>query len=173
MSGANKRGDGKRTKKELISEIEERRAKLASAQRGSGNARQPTLGADISRRDALKVAWVTPVVLSVPLVGAGGRAGASPGEFTESSAVPTEVPPTVALTMNPTASPTTASPTVSPTNNEPAPAEPTLAPTAARRALDAPLLSGAGAAVVAGALFGVAAKKLSERESDDSEESED
>ncbi len=66
-------------------------------------------------------------------------------------------------------------PTVAPT--DPGAGEPTAAPTAFPTvAVGAPLLSGGVAAVAAGALFGVAVKKLSDREKatpDDSADGEE
>ena len=141
--------DDQKTKKELILELEKLRSKLSADEPGiqGATSREPTLSGDISRRDALKIAWVTPVILSVPLGSIGG--------VRRAQAQVTLQPTIMAPTTAPTSAPTTAAPTTMP----PTPSS-SLAPTAFPSARAVPALSAGGAAAVAAGLFGIGVKRL-------------
>lgn len=117
-------GEGKKTKKELLQELEELRAKLG--ERGTGSESR---GSGVPRRTVLKTAWVAPVILSIPVP---LSADVSP------PSAPTTMSPTNNPTRSPTNSPTTffrpttmrptKNPTQSPTTSEPT-FQPTKSPT--------------------------------------------
>lgn len=140
MSGSKR--DDQKTKKELIAELEKLRRKLSADEAGIPGAasREPTLSGDISRRDALKIGWVAPVILSVPLGSIGGvrRAQAQPP-----TTAPTILAPTILPTMLPTMLPTASPP-----------------PTAFPSARPLPALSAGGAAAAAAVLFGIGVKAV-------------
>ncbi len=170
--------DDRKTKAQLLDEIEKLKRKLSEKE---GGARQPTLRQDMSRRSALKIAWATPVVLSVPIAATlTSRAGASPDGVQTMEPTMSPTAATVALTLEPTLLPTnTVAPTMMPTTAFPT-TEPTASgpggpnePTVFVPAVDAPLLSGGAAAAAAGALFAFGAKKLVESSDDDGDDGED
>ncbi len=136
-------GDGTKTKKELLEEIERLRGELVT----DGKAARPTFSDDISRRSALKIAWVTPVILSVPVSSDLGFVAPVEAGTTQCTNSPS-------LCLNPTAAPTQV-----PTVLDPG-LPSTAVPTAFQAAVDAPVVSGGAAAVAAAALFGFGAKKL-------------
>jgi len=160
--------DERKTKAELLAEIEQLRDRLAGEAGDQAELRQPTLSQDMSRRSALKIAWVAPVVLSVPIANVVGRpqkavAGTTPKPTAMPTLMPTMMPtrmPTGYPTLMPTGYPTRVpelAPTKMPTMFGPGGPN---APTVFQPAADAPVLSNAAAAAAAGALFGFGVKKL-------------
>jgi hypothetical protein len=132
--------DDSKTKDELLAEIEALKGELrrlsgeAGATAAAGDpspsgAEAPVLASRVTRRESL-VGWVTPVILSMPVVqGVGMVAWPGTAEADRCIAAPTAAPtagatakptavptplPTVMKKAKPTASPTS-SPTVSPT----------------------------------------------------------
>lgn len=78
--------DKKKTKQQLIDELEALRAQLAGQEgKGAGEAGEPSLAGPMTRRTVL-TNWVAPVVLSIPLSAMTRTAAAQP--------VPTPLQPT-------------------------------------------------------------------------------
>lgn len=108
--------DSKKTKKELIAELEALRAKMGGKQADEPASEPTATGDGLTRRDILATAWVAPIILTVPLGAAiSQRAQAQGG--TPGTSQPTSQP--------------TAQPTSSPTQLTAAPQPPTSFPTAA------------------------------------------
>ncbi len=105
MGGSKQSRDDHKTKKELIAEVEELRRKVSEDKTAaqSGKSGEPTLTADISRRDALKIAWVAPVILSVPLATIGLARKAQAGTLPPTKAPTAAMEPTLAPTAFPAA----------------------------------------------------------------------
>lgn len=120
--------DSRKTKKELIAELEALRAKMQASQaEDSTPDAGDDNGAGMTRRDVLAAAWVAPIILTVPL----GASVVSSKAHAQSTSVPTIGPvPTQAPTSRPTLSPTVSTnvPTNAPTGARPPTAAPTTAP---------------------------------------------
>jgi hypothetical protein len=141
--------DEKKTKAQLLEEIEELRRQLTEHdQSGHDDAAssQPAFTRPITRRTAISK-WVAPVILSIPLATVTRTRTAEAG--TSFPTLPT-LPPTMLPTLRPTLTPTLA-PTLAPT------AFPTLAPA------EAPALGSGGLAAAAVALAGIGAARLRQR----------
>ncbi len=131
--------DENKSREELLAELQELRAELASARSASTDPMAEEEehsgsfgdGGGISRRKVLGTAWVAPVVVTV---GASAQTG-SPPSGTTTTLMPTLSPtsrPTISPTVAPTGGPTT-QPTQSPTFM------PTLAPTSEPTACRPPI----------------------------------
>lgn len=150
------RDDEKKTKEELLAEVDDLRRELAARGTGVGTEdeeaqSQPAFARPMTRRTALST-WVAPVILSIPLAAVSRPRAAQAQPPT--SVGPT-LPPTFAPTVRPTLPPTlvpTLAPTLAPT------AFPTVAPTLAKA--QAPVLSSAGAAAAVAAAAGFGAARL-------------
>jgi len=115
--------DTKKTKKELIDELEILRGQLrdkASDDPANPDAPDET---GVTRRSVLKAIWAAPVILSIPLT-------ASPAVGQPSGTVQPGCP-----TMDPTLSPTMPGPTAPPATLDPT-RSPTLPPTTVEATLD-------------------------------------
>ncbi len=120
--------DSKKTRKQLIEELEQLRGQVAQRQQSQSDNSAPALAGDVSRRTALKVAWTAPVILAIPLQ--ADRSGAQPPVGTVAPGCPTMTPTNAAPpTSSPTLFPTTAEPTISPTQPVPTTRLPTSSPT--------------------------------------------
>ena len=170
--------DQKKTKRQLIAELESLRRQLASREGDAGEghdetASEPSLTRPMTRRTAL-TNWIAPVILSIPVAGAvrPGKAWAqletaapteliTPDPATASPTEdPTTSPPTQAPVASPTSSPTQApiaSPTTSPTQ------APVAFPTAAPTVAAIPIVGPGGLGVLGGALAVAGAKLLKDR----------
>lgn len=123
--------DSKKTKKELLAEIEALRARLGD------EAPAPTVGAvdgvreGMTRREILASAWVAPIILTVPL---GASLAVSPQRANAQTGAPTTAPaPTSSPTPAATPQPPTNAPVMPPTS---APSSvPTAFPTATTRSV--------------------------------------
>lgn len=112
--------DSKKSKKELMAELEALRAKMR-VQQDETAASQKDDGNGMTRRDVLSAAWVAPVILTVPLAGVAPKVQAQP---IPSVPIPTDQP-----TMMPTDVPTpmpTDVPTMMPTDRPPQTPEPSI-----------------------------------------------
>ena len=169
--------DGKKTKQELIAEIEALRQELTRRERDSAEGEQdlssePSFARPMTRREVLG-GWIAPVILSIPLA-AATRSGAVRAEPVPETQAPTPQPPTSAPTPQPptpapTPFPTGPAPTPQPPTPAPTPvptAFPTVVPTAAAptpAARPIPALGAAGAAALGAGLAALGAKALKRR----------
>ncbi len=122
-------GSDKKSREQLLAEIEALRQQLAAREaqgdkHSPGASSSPSLSRPITRREAL-TQWVAPVILSVPIV-------AALHSETARGQVPPTAPPTPSppSPSPPTGAPTLA-PTLAPTPSPPSPSPPTGAPTLA------------------------------------------
>ena len=105
--------DSKKTKKELLAEIEALRAKLAAEPPAPGPEATDEPRSGLTRRDVLASAWVAPIILTAPL----GASVSQRANALEHTPAPTTYIGTPAPTGRPTRSPTgapTAFPTATP-----------------------------------------------------------
>lgn len=133
--------DSDETRKELLEELRSvrRRLEKLEKERAAGEGSGPPAGP--TRRDVLRAAWVSPIILSLGLPRAGYAIPTTP------TAAPTTRQPTVRPTSSPTQSPTaspTRQPTVGPTSSptaSPPTGGPTVAPTTPPQVPVVPLLN--------------------------------
>ncbi len=147
--------DEKKTKSQLLAELEEVRRQLeerSAAADADEAPLQPVFAAPMTRRTALST-WVAPVILSIPF-GAMARPRTAQGQ----PVAPTLMP-TIGVPALPTEAPTpTRAPTLPPTSFPTA--FPTAAPAPASPPVPAPVLSAAGLGAAAAALAGAGAWRL-------------
>lgn len=124
--------DSKKSKKELLAELEALRSKLGVKQAKQDDPTEAKTSG-ITRRDVLSAAWVAPVILTVPLAGMAPKAQAQaptvPTPFPSSIPEPTEMP-TMMPTSRPTEMPTQPLQTPAPATSAPTAPVPTAFPTA-------------------------------------------